>query len=89
MVNSMENLEADLRMNVFLLLPGYQPKDMYTYVSYEFPFPSVSTQGTKDLSLLVIKINGHTCGQKIPKGNVMFSCPANRVQSKQPTHSTL
>ena len=21
---------------------GYQPKDMYTYVTYEFPFPSVS-----------------------------------------------
>lgn len=23
-------------------LTGYQPKDMYTYVTYEFPFPSVS-----------------------------------------------
>lgn len=28
--------------NSFFCRLGYQPKDMYTYVNYEFPFPSVS-----------------------------------------------
>ena len=25
-----------------VLLPGYQPKDLDTYVKFEFPFPNVS-----------------------------------------------
>ena len=43
MKNCEENLGTKILNGFFpFSFTGYQPKDMYTYVTYEFPFPSVS-----------------------------------------------